>query len=379
MKVKGFKKQVLIIIIFVILLIISPFYIYSASCTPVSARICVGADDEAYVYINGNLVDNGDHFAAVTNCNNVPCANIPIGYINASGNNTIAIQNNNVITGFVWASWVIDITCFDGSHYYMSSSDSGIRYYNQPLGDPAPANDGSGRPWYHPDYANAGTWTAPITVTDPAAFYLCRATDPRTGTYATALSYSSSAGANPGDPNQSPSGHILYFRQTFSFLQPVSITKTINKTTFNLNETITYCFNYSNPEPVARTFQLWDTIPAVTDFIGCNGGCSVQTYGSNVVVSWTINVAANGSGTVCMWLLAARYPWLDLKEFYAYREYFYNIDNFFYKNNSFFMDSCFRRKDINILAMSPVCHSCISMSPDNILLFPTHVFKGIMQ
>lgn len=325
MKFVGFKKQKIIIISF-IAVIIYPFYVYSASCTPVSARICVGADDEAYVWINGNVVDDGTHFYAVQNCNNVPCANVPIGYINASGNNVIAIQNNNVITGFVWASWVLDITCFDGSHYYISSSDSGIVYYNQPLGAPTPSNDGSGRPWYHPNYGNAGTWGMPVTVTDPAAIYDCPATDPRTGNYARMLSYSSSAGANPGDPNQSPSGHVLYFRQSFSFLQPISITKTINKTTFNLNETITYCFNYSNPESVARSFQLWDTIPAVTDFIGCNGGCSVQTYGSNVVVNWNINVGANGSGTVCMWVLAARYPYFKIMELFAYRKDFYDAD-----------------------------------------------------
>ncbi len=367
------------IIFSIIMSAIIPFAVYSASCTPASARICVGADDEAYVYINGNLVDNGDHFAAVTDCNNVPCTDIPIGYINAGGNNVIAIQNNNVITGFVWASWVIDITCFDGSHVYITSGDSGITYFNQPLGDPAPANDGSGRPWYHPDYGNVGTWGTPVTVTDTAAFYLCRATDPRTGTYVRALSYSSSAGANPGDPNQSPSGQILYFRQSFSFLQPVLITKTINKTSFTLNETITYCFNYSNPEPTTRVFQLWDTIPAVTDFIGCNGGCSVTTYGSNVVVSWTINVAASGSGTVCMWLLAARYPWLDLMEFYASHKRFYNPDKFLHKKNSSVMDSCFCRNDIGIWGMFPVCHSCESRSPNNIFMFFTHAYNGGMQ
>ncbi|MBP7793035.1 MAG: hypothetical protein KA120_08245 [Candidatus Goldbacteria bacterium] len=326
MVVMGLTNQKATIILLIIITIIFSFPVYSASCTPSSARICVGADDDAYVWINGNPVDDGTHFHAVTDCPNVPCANVPIEYINAAGNNVISIQNNNLITGFVWASWVLDITCFDGSHFYMTSADSGIAYYNQPLGYPTPSNDVSGRAWYHPDYSGAGTWGTPVTVTDPAAFFDCPATDPRTGNYARMLSYSDSAGANPGDPNQSPAGHVLYFRQSFSFLKPVSITKTINKTSFFLNETVTYCFNYLNPENVARTFEIWDTIPAVTNFIGCNGGCGVTTYGSNVVVNWNINVGANASGTVCMWLLAARYPYLNKMEIFTFRNNVYGMD-----------------------------------------------------
>lgn len=281
----------------------------AVSCTPISARICVGADDEAYVFINGNPIPEVTNFHGVSSTAAIPCANVDISYFNLSGNNVIAVRNYNSIAGFVWASWSLDITCFGGSHTYINSDDGGVDMFNQPTSsDLPPANDGGGLTWHHPNYNPVPAWTSPVNVTFPAAMWYTPAVDPGTGLVMPPLSYNPWAGNNPGNPDQSPIGQTLFFRQEFSFMQPIPITKTINKTSFVLNETITYCFNYTNPEPAARTFMLWDTIPAVTDFIGCNGGCTAQTFGSDVVVSWSINVPASGSGSVCMWVGANRYP-----------------------------------------------------------------------
>lgn len=120
-------------------------------------------------------------------------------------------------------------------------------------------------------------------------------------------------------------GASALIRDYFSIpCPPVTITKTINKTVFYLNETITYCFDYHNDDFAQVTFNLWDTILAVTDYIGCNGGCSVQTYGSNTVVNWQITVTANTSGSVCFWVCAARYPFLLLgPNALLYRKYFF--------------------------------------------------------
>jgi len=301
--------------IFLIFLIFITAYSssFAASCTPVSARICVGSDDAANVWINGNPVNDGTDFAAVPDPDPAPCADFPAAYL-TSDRNVIAVRNDNIITGYVWASWVLDIACFDGSHEYITSADGNVTYYDRPVGDPEPSDDGSVRPWYDPDYGLAGDWDVPVVVTNPDAFYLSRARHPQTSAYLAALSYSAMGGDFPGSPDNSPSGQMLYFRQEFSFLQPVAIQKTINTTMASQGDTITFCFNYSNPENTARVFQLWDTIPSVSDYIGCTGGCSVQTYGTDVVVSWTINVPAMGSGTVCVWVGANRYPYLNSGE-----------------------------------------------------------------
>ncbi|MCE5300032.1 MAG: hypothetical protein LLG37_04050, partial [Spirochaetia bacterium] len=276
----GVAATLFISILFFCMLPLSGF---GASCVPVSARICVGADDEANVWINGNVVDDGTSFHGAAT---PPCADIPIAYLNLSGNNTVAVKNNNTISGYVWASWVIDFTCSNGSHTYVTGSDGNVTYFNQSTTASATPEPDGATLWYRPGYGNMTGWGTPTYVTNPAAIWFNPVADPINGGYLQPLSYKGMGGDIPGTPDQAPAGQVLYFRQTFSFLAPVTITKTINKTVFSLNETVTYCFNYSNPEPEARVFDLWDTIPAVTDFIGCTGGCTTTTYGSNVVVSW---------------------------------------------------------------------------------------------
>jgi hypothetical protein len=307
-----------IFLLFIIILFCLPMASVAVSCTPISARICVGADDEAYVFINGNPIPEVTNYHGVSSAANIPCANVSAAYFNLSGNNVIAVRNYNSIAGFVWASWSLDITCFDGSHTYINSDDGNVDYFDQPtFVDPPPANDGGGLTWQHPDYDPVPAWTVPVPVTCTIAMWFMPAVDPLTGLTMNALSYNPCAGNNPGNPDQSPIGQTLFFRQEFSFMQPISIVKTINKNSFFLNETVTYCFNYTNPEPAPRTFMLWDTIPAVTDFIGCNSGCNTQTFGSDVVVSWSINVPAGGSGSVCMWVGANRFPMSGKKKVLA--------------------------------------------------------------
>jgi hypothetical protein len=159
---------------------------------------------------------------------------------------------------------------------------------------------------------NDSSWTGPLFMCDADGHTYDSIADPSFATgYVPYESIYSGCGTEYGAS--------ALLRDYFSIpCPPVTITKTINKTTFYLNETITYCFDYHNEDLASVNFKIWDTIPAVTDFIGCNGGCSVQTYGSNVVVSWNITVAANGSGSVCMWVLAARYPFFNLPNIFAW-------------------------------------------------------------
>jgi hypothetical protein len=293
-------------IIYIIILILACFPSISSaiSCSsPTAAQLCVGTDDESYVYINGNTPI---YFKGATA---TVCVSIPLSYLNLTGTNVIAVRNNNTIAGYVWSSWVLTLTCAGGTTAYVTSSDGNVTYYNQSTDVSAPpANDGSSLTWYAPAYSNTTGWGTPQYVTNPAATWYYPAIDPVSGNYLEPLSYSPWGGDAPGLPAQSPAGQVLYFRQSFTLLSPVAITKTINKHIFNLHETVTYCFNYTNPEAAGRTFSLWDTIPAVTDFIGCSSGCTVNTYGSNVVVNWNLTVPAGGSGSVCVYAGANRYP-----------------------------------------------------------------------
>jgi uncharacterized repeat protein (TIGR01451 family) len=89
------------------------------------------------------------------------------------------------------------------------------------------------------------------------------------------------------------------------------VTKSINKNVVMLGEVITYCFDYTNSTGAPVSFQLWDTLPAVTDYVGCSGGCTTSGSTPNFIVSWSINVAAGGSAHVCTWVRVARMPWFD--------------------------------------------------------------------
>jgi len=93
---------------------------------------------------------------------------------------------------------------------------------------------------------------------------------------------------------------------------PVSITKTINTNYAVLGQTLTYCFNYYNHDTVSDTFNIWDTLPSVTTFVGCDSGCTTQASGSSTVVNWSITAASNTGGAVCCWVIASSYPFFQI-------------------------------------------------------------------
>jgi uncharacterized repeat protein (TIGR01451 family) len=104
----------------------------------------------------------------------------------------------------------------------------------------------------------------------------------------------------------------------------VNLAKSIDKGVVMLGDNITYCLTYTNPGPQVATFNIWDTIPWITDFVGCSTGtasstCTVDTYGTTKVVRWTItNLAVGNWGFVCFWVKVSRLPYLiDGKEYYA--------------------------------------------------------------
>jgi uncharacterized repeat protein (TIGR01451 family) len=130
-------------------------------------------------------------------------------------------------------------------------------------------------------------------------------------------------------------------------LKQVSLHKSIDKTQVTIGDTITYCLTYTNEgNNTVTSYAIWDTIPYVTQFIGCTGGCNwyVDAAG-NTVVYWiipTINIGA--SGTVCFWVQVYRYPYLETeKEIFAYLQ----ENGIYVQNGNFgFLNNWFKRNDV---------------------------------
>ena len=130
-------------------------------------------------------------------------------------------------------------------------------------------------------------------------------------------------------------------------LNQVSLRKSIDKTQVTIGDTITYCLTYTNEgNNTVTSYAIWDTIPYVTQFIGCTGGCNwyVDAAG-NTVVYWiipTINIGA--SGTVCFWVRVYKYPYLETeKEIFAYLQ----ENGIYVQNGNFgFLNNWFKRNDV---------------------------------
>jgi hypothetical protein len=86
-----------------------------------------------------------------------------------------------------------------------------------------------------------------------------------------------------------------------------------------LGSDVQYCLDYYNAGSSGASINLWDTIPAVTTFVSCTGGCSTTTFGPNVVVWWSgLAVAATTAGSVCFTVQVTSVPYLlDDKELFA--------------------------------------------------------------
>lgn len=108
----------------------------------------------------------------------------------------------------------------------------------------------------------------------------------------------------------------------------IALTKTIDKHIYSLGEQVNYCLRYTNNGTTAASFSIWDTIPAVTDFVSCSDSCSQVTYGSYHLVVWNIvNLGVGVTDQVCFVVQVNRLPYIHSNEFFAlfdrkkYQEY----------------------------------------------------------
>ncbi|HRU39483.1 MAG TPA: hypothetical protein P5511_06370, partial [Candidatus Goldiibacteriota bacterium] len=137
-----------------------PFYIFSASCTPSVANMCAAVDDVAQVWINSNYVGEFN-YVNWDQTNVYPkCVTFNASWLDATGQNIIAIDVKNTECCEIWGSWTIEVTCAEGGHYCLSSDDAGMMLYNVPTpSETPPPPDGSGRPWYQKEYTGVATPT----------------------------------------------------------------------------------------------------------------------------------------------------------------------------------------------------------------------------
>ena len=280
------------IFVFTLILLAAPA---ARGLTVTSAILEINADDEFYAYINGALVFDTQ---SIPGTDWEHTFTVDVSDYMFCGDFVLAFNYYDTLSSIMQISYKLTMTLDDATTRIIYSDGAGEKmmingnYLNSTQVFPAGWNnigyDDLG--WIDPVYICAGT-----RITDTAF----------AGGYVPGIGPFSGCGVPEA-------GQSTLVRETFNILCPlVEITKSISKNIVSLGETITYCFNYSNTDSVAWNFNLWDTIPAVTDFVGCDNGCTTQTYGSDVVVSWPIAATAGGTGTVCVWVAANRYPMLQ--------------------------------------------------------------------
>jgi uncharacterized repeat protein (TIGR01451 family) len=104
---------------------------------------------------------------------------------------------------------------------------------------------------------------------------------------------------------------IFTATMTSTMLSGVTLIKSESKTIAVLGDTVTYCIAVSNGTASDVVgFKLWDTIPAVYTYLGCDNGCSK----AGSLISWNITIPANSVVSVCFWGSITSYPYLKMNQ-----------------------------------------------------------------
>jgi uncharacterized repeat protein (TIGR01451 family) len=287
-----------------------------AACTPSSAVLTAISDDNVEIWINGVYIGK-----IVTVTDLVGTISFTPSMITQT-NNIIRVYNGDNAASLVFTSWIIDVTCSDGTHSFITHhGDSPKQYYCGTCWDTncTVPNDASARPWWDPNWVNPNPalYFAAAAVYIPISPFLTRLNDPLTGLPMDPISYNTAAGPDSGNgcvyfSYDVPLGPQISMTPTQTPTRtptpPVNIAKSASRATANVGDTITFTITYQNNSSFAiSNFRIWDTVP---------GAVSVQSIldgGSQAggIVSWTIaNVPAGGSGTVRWVAVVSAYPFL---------------------------------------------------------------------
>jgi hypothetical protein len=182
-----------------------------ASGTIASAQICVSSDDSSTVYIDGTLIGTFPYAGApgTNDAANPTCMSVPTALLTGP-QVCLAIETQNTAPPDNFSSWDLDITYSNGTHSEITSSGNGISNYYTPAGDPsaAPANDGSGNPWYSPSYGGTAFTTSYCSSGVTASTWAAALYNPITGAQLPFISNNCS-----GDYSTSNSTGALFWRQ----------------------------------------------------------------------------------------------------------------------------------------------------------------------
>src|SRR5665213_956471 len=244
------------------------YQVHAQACVPVTATLSGSADDQLWVYINGNLITASPISFVTAPGAAAPSIPIPIADINSTGPNIIAAENHNLSPSEVLAAWVIDVTCSDGNHAYFSNTDAGYQMYNDTNGTAPPLADSSGNNWYSPNYAPASvtsyfTGTPCNTVPASDDQWLTPMFNPATGAVQPFTSVNCTGSSATGS-------QTLYYRGSFTlnmvaYTPPTfSIQKIAGFTTWPSSYssgsepyTIIVC---NSGAPVNTPVTIWDTM-----------------------------------------------------------------------------------------------------------------------
>lgn len=227
--------------------------------------------------------------------------------VNISGNNCLAAQNVNTVCCEMSLSYVLDITCSTGKHAYITSdsySSPPMTGYYDATGCCAPANDGSGNPWYSPSWTGSFPSTFAPTC-ENEFFWAKRMFDPVTGQLACALAPS----ANENPPAYTPPNDA-YYRQCMplTFYSPPPVpTLTITKSALgpvsqiNSGMPVTYqAVICNNGGAVSSPVTVLDNKPPGFSYDGPYNPAPPQgPYGDPFIFSEGLPGAPIGGGSAC--------------------------------------------------------------------------------
>src|SRR5579872_2914001 len=228
-----------------------------AQCVPTSATIYVSSDDLSNVWLNGTSLGTSNYVSKGTGAPppSLSLSAAQLALINSSGTNCLAVRNTNTICCEMSVAWMMDITCGNGQHSYMTSDQSGfINYYWDITGAATPPNDGTGKPWYAPNWTNPapGTYFKDTPVCLNEFFWAKRIYDPLTGQWACALAPTQNENLNPLNDS--------YFREC----EPISMVNPPPPPNFTLTKSVV------GPISGINTSQ-----PVTYQVVACNSGGAV--------------------------------------------------------------------------------------------------------
>lgn len=280
-----------------------------AACTATTARICVEADDEADLYVNGVFVAT---FSYVNwdSAGVVPCQTItnPAVLAALTAGGKLSTRVHNIGSGEMWAAYSVDVTCSGGLHAYVASSTAGATGYHQNDCNSPPANPpgAGGTNWYDPAFVPSG-WSTPIVVT--GATWGKPVYHPQTGAILPQISYS-----NTGSAGSACDYYYLHQPFTLTPVTPpgppvLTITKSANPTTNITSATrVTYTLNVCNTGGFTdKPVTITDTYNSGFRYDGPNGGNTPNgpnfTNAGNVVtITWPNGIPGNACQPVSFWV-----------------------------------------------------------------------------